>query len=83
MFDVSTSVPTTDTRPVEIDLDGDHDRFAHYAQKAAVNRAYVTGEEIVAQLGAWAEAGVGRIMLQWLDLDDLDGLEALAVAVLK
>jgi hypothetical protein len=29
-----------------------------------------------------AEAGVQRIMLQWLDLDDLDGLEALAKAVL-
>lgn len=41
-----------------------------------------TGSEIVEQLGAWAEAGVERIMLQWLDLDDLDGLEALAHAVL-
>jgi hypothetical protein len=28
------------------------------------------------------EAGLQRIMLQWLDLDDLDGLEALAKAVL-
>jgi hypothetical protein len=26
---------------------------------------------------------VGRIMLQWLDLDDLDGLEALASAILS
>ncbi len=41
-----------------------------------------TGNEIVDQLGGWAEAGVQRIMLQWLDLDDLDGLEALAHAVL-
>jgi alkanesulfonate monooxygenase SsuD/methylene tetrahydromethanopterin reductase-like flavin-dependent oxidoreductase (luciferase family) len=30
------------------------------------------------QLAAWAAAGVQRIMLQWLDLDDLDGLAALA-----
>lgn len=41
-----------------------------------------TGSELVDQLGAWQQAGVGRIMLQWLDLDDLDGLEALATAVL-
>jgi alkanesulfonate monooxygenase SsuD/methylene tetrahydromethanopterin reductase-like flavin-dependent oxidoreductase (luciferase family) len=34
------------------------------------------------QLGALAEAGVGRALLQWLDLDDLDGLEAFAQAVL-
>ncbi len=41
-----------------------------------------TASQIVDQLGSWAEAGVQRIMLQWLDLDDLDGLEALAQAVL-
>jgi F420-dependent oxidoreductase-like protein len=41
-----------------------------------------TGEQIVEQLGNWAEAGVQRIMLQWLDLDDLDGLEAMAQRVL-
>lgn len=42
-----------------------------------------TGAQIREQLGAWTEAGVRRIMLQWLDLDDLDGLEALAAAVLR
>jgi F420-dependent oxidoreductase-like protein len=41
-----------------------------------------TGNEIVGQLGRWAEAGVQRIMLQWLNLDDLDGLESLAQAIL-
>lgn len=41
-----------------------------------------TGNEVVDQLGALAAAGVQRIMLQWLDLDDLEGLEALATAVL-
>ncbi|MFQ5596043.1 MAG: LLM class F420-dependent oxidoreductase, partial [Anaerolineae bacterium] len=41
-----------------------------------------TGTEIVDQLEHLAEAGVQRVMLQWLDLDDLDGLEALAQAVL-
>ncbi len=41
-----------------------------------------TGAEVVEQLSTLAEAGVQRVMLQWLDLDDLDGLEALAHAVL-
>lgn len=41
-----------------------------------------TGSAIVDQLSQWEDAGVQRIMLQWLDLDDLDGLEALAGAVL-
>ena len=41
-----------------------------------------TPSEIVEQLGRLAEVGVQRVMLQWLDLDDLDGLEALARTVL-
>ncbi len=41
-----------------------------------------TNSEFVDQLGALAEAGVQRVMLQWLNLDDLDGLEALAAGVL-
>jgi F420-dependent oxidoreductase-like protein len=41
-----------------------------------------TPSEVVDQLGRLAEAGVQRVMLQWLDLDDMDGLEALAQAVL-
>jgi F420-dependent oxidoreductase-like protein len=41
-----------------------------------------TSPQIVAQLGEFAAVGVQRIMLQWLDLDDLDGLEAIATAVL-
>ncbi|MCC6168103.1 MAG: TIGR03560 family F420-dependent LLM class oxidoreductase [Caldilineaceae bacterium] len=35
------------------------------------------------QLAAIAAAGAQRVMLQWLDLDDLDGLAALAEAVLR
>ncbi len=42
---------------------------------------YGTASAVQDQLGAFAEAGVQRIMLQWLDLNDLDGLEALAQAV--
>jgi F420-dependent oxidoreductase-like protein len=34
------------------------------------------------QLGALQEAGAQRALLQWLDLDDVDGLEAFAHAVL-
>jgi F420-dependent oxidoreductase-like protein len=41
-----------------------------------------TASEVVDQLGSLADAGLQRIMLQWLDLDDLDGLEALARDVL-
>jgi F420-dependent oxidoreductase-like protein len=41
-----------------------------------------TAQQLVEQLGKWAEAGIQRVMLQWLDLDDLDSLESLAVKVL-
>ncbi len=41
-----------------------------------------TPPHAVEQLRPLEQAGVQRVMLQWLDLDDLDGLEALAKAVL-
>ncbi len=41
-----------------------------------------TPTEVRDQLAALDDAGVQRVMLQWLDLDDLDGLAALADAVL-
>jgi F420-dependent oxidoreductase-like protein len=41
-----------------------------------------TGAQVSEQLAQLAETGLDRVMLQWLDLDDLDGLEALAKAVL-
>lgn len=40
------------------------------------------GADLPEQLAALKAAGVERVMLQWLDLDDLAGLEALAQAVL-
>jgi F420-dependent oxidoreductase-like protein len=40
------------------------------------------GEEIKEQLQGLSQAGVQRIMLQWLELDDLKGLEELAKVVL-
>ena len=42
-----------------------------------------TGEEIAEQLQVLEEAGLQRAMLQWLDLDDIAGLEALAVYLLN
>ena len=41
-----------------------------------------TATQVAEQLADLAETGLDRVMLQWLDLDDLDGLEALAKAVL-
>jgi len=39
------------------------------------------GEEILPQLAELDEAGVQRVMLQWMELEDLQGLEALRKAV--
>lgn len=41
-----------------------------------------TAAEIVEQLGRLSEVGVQRVMLQWLDQDDVDRLEAFARTVL-
>jgi alkanesulfonate monooxygenase SsuD/methylene tetrahydromethanopterin reductase-like flavin-dependent oxidoreductase (luciferase family) len=41
-----------------------------------------TAGEIVDHLGKLAEAGGQRVMLQWLDIDDTDRLEAMAAQVL-
>jgi F420-dependent oxidoreductase-like protein len=41
-----------------------------------------TADEIAEQINAYSRAGVQRIMLQWLDLDDLDSLAALAKGIL-
>jgi hypothetical protein len=40
------------------------------------------GAQVAEGLSALAETGLDRVMLQWLDLDDLDDLEAPAEAVL-
>ena len=42
-----------------------------------------TTAEVVDQIGARAEAGVERIMLRWLELDDMANLELLARDVLE
>lgn len=49
---VRAPVDTPAEQAVPIDTDGgDHDRFAHYARKDDVARAYVTGEAITALCG--------------------------------
>ncbi len=41
-----------------------------------------TPTAIVDQIGKLVDCGLSRLMVQWLDLDDMDGLEALAARVL-
>ena len=41
-----------------------------------------TANQVVEQLGQLTEAGVYRVMLQWLDLNDMDRLERFAALVL-
>ncbi len=41
-----------------------------------------TGPEVAEQLGPLGEAGVQRVMLQWLETDDIDGLGTMAQSVL-
>jgi hypothetical protein len=44
--------PVEAPSPSPVDTDGgDHDRFAHYARKDDVTRAYITGEAITALCG--------------------------------
>ena len=51
-------------------------------QLAERGMVVAAGEEIKPQLQRLSEAGVQRVMLQWLELDDLDGLRDLAKQVL-
>jgi alkanesulfonate monooxygenase SsuD/methylene tetrahydromethanopterin reductase-like flavin-dependent oxidoreductase (luciferase family) len=46
------------------------------------NRIVGTADEVVAQIHAYGEAGVEELMLQWFELDDIDGLRAFAEQVL-
>lgn len=41
-----------------------------------------TANQMVEQLGELSAAGVQRVMLQWIDLDDVNGLESIAKDVL-
>lgn len=62
-----------------LDADVDHNRFEELLGRGAV---IGTPNQVVDILGAKAEAGVEYVMLQWLDLDDIAGLETIASDVL-
>ncbi|MEP7285422.1 MAG: TIGR03560 family F420-dependent LLM class oxidoreductase [Chloroflexota bacterium] len=63
---ILTQVLITDTPPTQPDP----------------SRIIGTLSYIVDQINAYVESGAERIMLQWADLDDLDGIETLAKTVL-
>jgi F420-dependent oxidoreductase-like protein len=48
----------------------------------AGNRLVGEPNEIVQKLGEYAAAGCQQVMLQWLNLDDIEGLEAIAKLVM-
>lgn len=41
-----------------------------------------TPDSVIEQIQRYAAAGVEELMLQWLDIDDMDGLRAFAKGVL-
>lgn len=41
-----------------------------------------TASQVVDQLGAWVDLGIERFMLQWIELDDINRMEAMAKDVL-
>jgi F420-dependent oxidoreductase-like protein len=64
----------------EADVDRKLDGEARDRLPAAILAG--TEGEIVERLGELSEAGVERVMLQWLEVDDIDSLEAMAHSVL-
>ena len=82
--------PTAVRRSLMTGLYFGHDDAALRARLQGRDAAEERGRGVVVgtqaavreQLAAIAAAGVERVMLQWLDLDDMAGLEALARAVL-
>lgn len=68
-----------DGREVDARLEG---RQASAADLRADGRIVGTPDEVIDQLHAYESEGAERVMLQWLDLDDLEGLFTLAETVL-
>ena len=55
----------------------------HTSEEARARGMLVgSGQAIAEQVAAYSAVGVQRIMIQWMDLDDLDGIAALAQALL-
>lgn len=59
-------------------------KFSNQSVNELRQRGLVLGTpaQIVEILKTWEVAGLDRIMLQWLDLDDMDGLETVAKEIL-
>lgn len=58
----------------------DHDMDAEAMKERGV--IVGTGQEVIDQMSALVEAGLERFMLQWMDLDDIENLEAMAKDIL-
>ncbi len=72
------------TRVIFGRTEADVDRKLDGALRDHLPAAVLAGTtgEIVERLGQLSEAGVQRVMLQWLEVDDIDALEAMAHTVL-
>lgn len=72
------------TRVVFGETDAEVDRKLDGVPREELDDGVIAGtaDEVVERLGALSEAGVQRIMLQWLETDDIDGLETMAGSVL-
>jgi alkanesulfonate monooxygenase SsuD/methylene tetrahydromethanopterin reductase-like flavin-dependent oxidoreductase (luciferase family) len=72
------------TRVIFGRTEADVDRKLDGALRDHLPAAILVGTtgEIVERLGQLSEAGVQRAMLQWLEVDDIDALEAMAHTVL-
>jgi F420-dependent oxidoreductase-like protein len=83
--DVSRSIMTgtvfgRDAREFEAQLEASWFEDAESLRQHGVVAG--TPDEFAARVQAFADAGAHRIMLQWLDLDGIERLEAMAAAVL-
>jgi alkanesulfonate monooxygenase SsuD/methylene tetrahydromethanopterin reductase-like flavin-dependent oxidoreductase (luciferase family) len=72
------------TRVIFGRTEADVDRKLDEAPRDHLPAAVLAGTtgEIVERLARLSEAGVQRVMLQWLEVDDIDALEAMAHTVL-
>ena len=72
------------TRAVFGRTEADVDRKLDGGARDELDPAIIAGtaDEFVERLGRLSEAGVQRVMLQWLEADDVDGLEAMSHSVL-
>jgi alkanesulfonate monooxygenase SsuD/methylene tetrahydromethanopterin reductase-like flavin-dependent oxidoreductase (luciferase family) len=72
------------TRAVFGRTEAEIDRRLDGIRREELDAAVIVGtaDGFVDRLGRLSEAGVQRVMLQWLEADDIDGLEAMAGSVL-